>query len=203
MASKTDVVKVTGNVAEATPYVPGTETWEDTTAVIAGHDLAKDALLDALVGIPFKITRVVYRKSDYARHGVDYDPAMVSVECVIAPEHVLKRRRVNMAELPFEPESQVVFNDSGAGIYRQVTGFLDAAGLITLPPGEETGSVGQTRYDLPPAKWAEVHGGTITYDSDGFAEYAANVRLTCPRGLRLSEGYENEFTKDGKTRYIA
>jgi hypothetical protein len=191
---------------EASPYLPGQEEWDEVVAVahqVVGHDLAKDELLDALVGVPFMVTGLTFRKG-IQKAGVPYDCAMVSAEAVIAPEHVLKRRRVNMESFPFEPGSQIVFNDGSTGIYRQITNYLAMAGFITLPENlPENGAFGETRYDLPPAEWTEIHAGEIRFTDEGFAEYRANVRLTCPRGLRISE-YVNDYNPSGsKTRYLA
>lgn len=196
-----EIVKRDG--LEAVPYIPGAEDWESTSDQVAGHDLAKDQLLDALVNVPFKVTALTFRRGT-KKPGVEWDPAYVSCETVIAPEHVLKRRRVDMSMMPFEPDSQVVFNDGSTGIYRQIVAYLAAKGIISIPETlPEAGGYGETRYDLPPSEWSEIHAGELTYSDDGFAEYVVSIRLTCPRGLRLSE-YENDYNPSGnKTRYLA
>lgn len=209
MAQKTgteiDVPKVTpGTVAELPAYVPGTEEWGIGYDTAIGHDLAKKELLDALVGVPFAITRVVFRRG-IPKQGLTYEPAVCAVECVIAPEHVLRRRRIDMSMLPFEPGAQVVFNDGSTGVYRQIVAYLAASGRIELPEGAENGPMGETKYDLPPSEWTAFHAGELWYDAnkDGFLSYAVNVRYSCPRGLRISE-YENDYNPEGgKTRYLA
>lgn len=196
---------VTGNVAEIQDYIPGAFNWDveaPASDQVAGADLAKDELLDALVGVPFMIYSLTFRPG-IRKAGIDYMPAYVSCESVIAPEHVLKRRRVNMADLPFEPESQVIFNDGSTGIYRQIVAYLAGSGRIILPDGNENGGYGESIYDLPPSEWEGVNAGEILFDQDGFAHYRINVRLTCPRGVRLSE-YQNDYNPNGsKTRYLA
>ena len=202
--------KVSESQIEIPDYVPGSD-WDEevrTADQVNGHDLAKDELLDALVGVPFLITRLTFRPGFPLRGDTAVGPkgkvmAYVSCEGVIAPEHVLKRRRVNMENLPFEPGSQVVFNDGSTGIYRQIVAYLEARGLVELPDGlAEGGEYGTCKYDLPPSDWSEVRTGEIRFDETGFAEYEANIRLTCPRGLRVSE-YENEYNPAGsKTRYL-
>lgn len=184
-------------------YQPGVESWDDWAAAdqIIGHDLAKDELLDALVGIPFAVTAVTFRPG-IRKAGQDYRAAFVSCESVIAPENVLRRRRVNMEMLPFEPGSQVVFNDGSTGIYRQIVQYLAAKEWITLPDLPENGAYGETKYDLPPFRWESITVGDYEYTDEDSYVYAANVRLVCPRGLRISE-YESDFNPNGsKTRYL-
>lgn len=204
MVTKASKAVVSASGSAVAEYIPGAEDWDvavQTSDVIAGHDLAKDEMLDALVNIPFMITRVVFRKG-IVKNGKT--AAFASVECVIAPEHVLKRRRVNMMDLPFEPLSQVVFNDGSTGIYRQIVAYLAAGERIVIPETlPESGGYGESRYDLPPVEWTEIRDGEVTAHDDGWIDYAVNVRLTCPRGLRLSQ-YENDFNPGGSTtRYIA
>jgi len=189
---------------EILPY-DGNASWDElreNADEVLGHDLAKDALFDALANVPFLITRLVYRKGVKRNNGVQ--GAFVSCEAVIAPEAILKKRRVNLDVMPFEPESKIVFNDGSTGIYRQILAYLAATGRVALPTElPESGSYGDTRYDLPPSEWAEIRGGEIGYDEDGFLTWECNVRLSCPRGIRLSE-YANDFNPNGsKTRYLA
>lgn len=183
-------------------YIPGMD-WSEFAAnadSMAGHDLAKDDLLDALVGIPFGITRLTFRKGIKRQNGVQ--AAYVSAECVIADAETLKRRRTDFSKLAFEPGSQVVFNDGSTGIYRQLVAYLAFKGMITLPEElPEEGNYGESRYDLPPTAWSEFHDGEVTTEDDGWIDYSVNVRLACPRGIRLSE-YASDYG-DSKTRYIA
>jgi hypothetical protein len=193
-----------GPMAELPEYVPGTE-WATATEYadqILGHDLAKDDLFDALVGVPFLITRVVFRKGIKRRNGVQ--AAYASCEAVIAPEAVLKKRRVNLDILPFEPGSAIVFNDGSTGVCRQIVAYLAATGRIELPDNlPEEGPYGESRYDLPPSDWTEAHAGEYKFDGDDFTEYSINIRLQCPRGVRVSE-YVNDYNPTGsKTRYLA
>lgn len=181
-------------------YDPVSMSWDDlasTAHEVLGADLAKDELMDALVGVPFIITRVTFRRG-IKRNG--YQAAYVSCEAVIAPESELRKRRVNLDNLPFAPGGSVVFNDGSTGIYRQVVAYLRAAGFITLPDGPEEGESGVSIYDLAPADWTAVNIGELGADSDGFTTYDANIRLKCPRGLRLST-YTND-AGDAKTRYF-
>lgn len=201
---ETSEVVITGSVQEVAPYNPGMDTWGDLTGgadQVLGHDLAKDDLLDALENVPFVITRVVFRKG-VVKNGEQ--AAYASCEIVVAPEEVLKKRRVNLDNLPFEPGSQVIFNDGSTGIYRQIVAYLAATGRISIPGTlPEQGAYGESRYDVPPTEWEHFHAGTVTFDGDGFPCYTIDVRLSCPRGLRLSE-YTNDYNPSGsKTRYLA
>lgn len=194
---------------ELPTYQPGTA-WEQEAAYadsVAGHDLAKDETLDALEGVPFMITRVTFRPG--IRDRKDKLRAYASCECVIAPESVLRRRRVDMSTLPFDPEDQVIFNDGSTGIYRQVVAYLAARGFITIPTElPEAGEYGQSRYDVPPWEWETLSGGEYRAndepdaDTGKFAEWGKNIRLRAPRGLRISE-YATDYNPNGsRTRYL-
>jgi hypothetical protein len=207
MASEIDHV-------ETTPvYQPGAD-WESLVSdadEILGYDLARDETADDLVGVPFLITRVIYRP------GVLRDKiraAYVSCECRVAPGLDLRlingrregsrlARITDLDNLAFGPDSHVVFNDGSTGVYRQITKYLAAKGYITLKdPVIEAGSYGESSFDQPPGGWENVHAGESKFDQDGFMDYDSPIRLYCPRGLRLSL-YENDYTQTGKTRYIA
>jgi hypothetical protein len=209
MAAKEDkpengVAVAEGLTQPVAEYIPGKEEWAvPGTDTLAGHDLAKDALLDALVGIPFVITRLTFRRGIPRTDGSF--KAVCAVETAIAPEDVLKRRRVNMAEMPFEPGAQVVFNDGSTGVYRQLVAYLATKGYITIPEElPEQGGYGESRYDLAHWEWTRINSGEVSQDKNGNPVYAINVRLTCPRGLRLSE-YASDYNPNGsgKTRYLA
>lgn len=177
------------------------DTWEsmsETADEILGNDLAKDDILDALVGVPIMVTRVVFRPAETANR-----KSYVSCEAVIAPKHELERRKVNLSALPFDPGDHVVFNDGSTGIYRQIVAYLHAKGFIALPqPITTGGSYGESSYDLSPQEWEDVNAGDMRFTESGDSIYVANVRLLAKRGIRISD-YENEWTKDGKTRYLA
>lgn len=198
-SAKTEIAEVPA-VNEPERFDPTTHTWEDVTQdadTVLGFDKASDEILDALAGVPHLITRVTYRKGDFARH-------YVSCEVVLAPRNVMERRRVNLATLPFDPGDLVVYNDGSTGIRRQVTAYLYAKGFISLPePITEGGKAGESSFDLSPDEWAGVNGGDLRFTPEGEAVYTANVRIFAKRGIRISDGYENEWTKDGKTRYLA
>lgn len=188
-------------------FIPGAVQWSDLVAdshTVMGNDLAKDELLDALVGVPFLIHSLTFRRG-INKPGIPWDSAVCAAEAVLADEQTMKRRRVNMLDLPFEPNQTVIFNDGSTGIYRQLVAFLEAAGYIHISHDlPEAGGMGESRYDLPPSEWTEIHAGEIFINpATEFVEYRANIRLTCPRGLRLSE-YQNDFNPTGgKTRYLA
>jgi hypothetical protein len=200
------------NVPTMPVYQPG-EDWNtliDSADEILGYDLARDETADDLVGVPFLMTRLIFRP------GVLRDKlraAYVSCEVRIAPH--LDIRTVNsrregsrlpklesLESLAFGPDSHVVFNDGSTGVYRQMVKYLAAKGFITLKdPVIEAGSYGESSFDSPPSGWADVHTGESQFDPDGFMGFDSAIRLFCPRGLRLSL-YENDYTQTGKTRYI-
>jgi hypothetical protein len=191
-----------GDVETPRRYNPVTDSWDtllQEADEVLGHDLAKDEILDALENVPFLITRVTFRPSDM---GIRKN--YVTCECVVASRDLLERRRVNLATLPFDPGDHIVFNDGSTGIYRQIVAYLYGKGFIALPdPVVANGKAGESSFDLPPDKWADMHAGELRYTPTGDAIYIADVRILAKRGIRISDGYENEWTKDGKTRYLA
>lgn len=194
-------------VAPFQPYVPGAEDWasmRESADQVQGSDLAKDELLDALVGVPFLIYKVTTRPGAVRRTktGKDKQYDYMSCEVVLADEAEMKRRRVDLANLPFAPGDQIVFNDGSTGIWRQVVAYLHAREFIVLPEGPTGGPSGESIYDLPVEDWADTNVGEILFDVNGHPSYSADVRLLCPRGIRVSD-YVNEYNPDGsKTRYL-
>jgi hypothetical protein len=205
-------------------YDPYTEAgqWDalsDQADTVFGFDLAKDELADALCGVEFIVVAMTFRPG-IIRDGLQY--AYVSLESVVSPR--LHIARINMgrrasggreaglpdlssiSELPFEPGSHVVINDGSTGIYRQSVQYLHAKQFIGLPePITEGGEHGRSTFDLPPAAWGDVnpHIGAIGADESGFIGASINVRLKCPRGLRLSR-YPNptQPKETSTTRYF-
>ena len=194
-------------------YQPGMD-WEtimQTADEVLGFDLAKDEAADDLVGVPFVMTHVVFRR------GITRDKqvqAYVSCEVRLAPSFDLRMinirregselpRLSSLEGLPFGPDTHVVFNDGSTGIYRQVVQYLWRKRFITLAePVIEGGGYGESSFDQPPGKWAGIAQGEPSETDDGFTAYAANILLLCPRGLRLSL-YNNQYNPDGsKTRYL-
>lgn len=192
-------------------YQPG-ENWQSLIGdadEILGYDLARDETADDIAGVPFLITRVQFRPG--VMRGKERQ-AYVSCECVIAPDlnlTLINTRRessrlprvTTLDSLAFGPGSHIVFNDGSTGVYRQITKYLSAKGFIELAsPVIETGAYGESSFDQPPSRWTKINAGDPIAD-DGFTYYVADIRLFCPRGLRLSL-YENDYTQTGKTRYI-
>jgi hypothetical protein len=205
-------------------YDPYTEAgqWDALTLqadTVFGYDLAKDELADALCGVEFIVTGMTFRPG-IIRDALQY--AYVSLETVISPR--LHVARVNVGrrasggrdaglpdlttldDLPFEPGSHVVINDGSTGIYRQSVQYLYAKQFITLPePITEGGEHGKSTYDLPPSTWGSINPnlGYISADESGFIGATVNVRLKCPRGLRLSR-YPNpsQPKETSTTRYF-
>jgi hypothetical protein len=180
-------------------YTPGAESWDSLVASsdeVLGHELVSGEAADKLIGVPFISTRVAFREG-VQRAGAPYRDDYVSCEALVAPQNVLaeraRRGRLDLDEISVDPGEHIIFNDGSSGIYRQIVHYLESKGLIKLPEGPDTGGKGESRFDLPRSQWDEgEEDGT-----DGI-----NIRLLCPRGLHYSE-YSNEYTQDGKTRYIA
>jgi len=79
----------------------------------------------------------------------------------------------------------------------------ESVGWITLPDGPDGGKYGESRLDTPLANWTLNTGAPVEYTVNGEGDpvFSAAVRLLCPRGLKVSE-YENDYTKEGRTRYF-
>lgn len=192
-----------------TPYDRNAMTFGDMVedaVEVQGNQLVKDELADELVGIPFLITKVTFRKGVKDPANKDRTFAYVSCEAVVADEAFLARRKINLEDRPFLPGDHIVLNDGSTGIYRQVVAVLESQGYITLPEGPVAGEKGQTRFDAPPAEWVGhdvgvTEMGEVDSKEAGFLGYTADVRIFAPRGLRLSN-YTSEFG-DAKTRYLA
>lgn len=181
-------------------YVPGAEDWnalKSSSDEVLGHEKLGSDALDKLMGVPFIITRVIFRDGVQRPH-TPYRDDYVSCEAIIAPKEVIAERarkgRLNLDDISVEPGEHVVFNDGSTGIYRQVVQYLEAKDFIKLPKGADVGHKGECRFDLPRTQWD---------DGDEEGSTGINIRLFCPRGLRYSE-YPNDYNPDGsKTRYIA
>jgi len=184
---------------------PAEDYWADVTQGadrVDGADLEKGS---NLIGVPFCITRAVFRQGDFLNQGIT--GWYVSLEAVIAPAMEIARayRRGRIpegTELTVEPGEDVVFNEGGTGVYRQIVAYLEAKQLITLPEGPEQGKYGESRFDTLPPEWQVSEEVTVQLDAEsGNPSVSADIKLLCPRGLRSSE-YENEYTKQGVTRYL-
>jgi len=201
---------------EVMPYQG--ESWDSmvgTAHEVTGADFSKG---NALLGVPFMLVHMTLRPGDY-RHGViDKKGELIDgtgcgkkhpyayLRCVIAPERDLKRavQRGRLteenAEL-FEPGEQIGWLEAGTGVYRQVLAYLESQGYVVLPEGPPDGHFGESRFDSLPESWEFLKGET-RFGPDGEPVYSAELRLHAPRGLREST-YENDYTKEGITRYFA
>jgi hypothetical protein len=193
-------------------YQPG-EDWQSLTGradELLGYDLARDETADDLVGVPFVVTRVVFRpgvlrdklRSAYVSCEVRTSPNL-NLRLINARRESSKLPRLtDLESLAFGPDSHVAFNDGSTGVYRQIVKLLTAKQYITLPtPVVEAGGYGESSFDQPPSEWTGILSGAEYTDDDNFVHYTANLALYCPRGLRLSL-YQNDYTQTGKTRFL-
>lgn len=182
---------------------------------VRGSDLVSGEenyeLFRNLIGVPFAITRVVFRPGDVKRDGKIVMADWVSIEAVMADEAFMAKRKVSWEELPmqFWPSNSIVFNDGSTGIRRQVVEYLFQKGWIELPqPLVTSGAAGMHSFDLPVDKWVNVISGEITEMENDRHGYARNLSpvLICPRGLREST-YPDPSDPTGKrqssTLYLA
>jgi hypothetical protein len=176
----------------------------ETAAKLSGGDLVKG---DLLIGVPFVITFMTFREGDYLNAGTKETGAYVTIECLTGDNkafaRALKRGRIT-EDCPFDPEEEIIFNEGGTGAYRQALQVWESLGWVKLPEGPEGGAYGESRFDTPIGKWEFPEKGEwpqVRFDPQGTPVCSAPVRLSCPRGLRVSE-YKNEYTQEGRTRYF-
>lgn len=187
------------------PYDPNFIDWNqlvNEADEIQGYRLLKDEELDTLVGVPFIITKLICRQGEAIGNG--HQGAYFSHEVVIAPEDVLSKYIKDLSKLAVSPGEHVIFNDGSTGIYRQDVKYLMGRGFIQLPsPVIVNGKSGESTFDLPPEKWIGFNdqAGQLSYGPDGSPVYTTDVRISCPRGIRLS-GYDAEGIGKAQTRYL-
>ena len=197
----TQELETTNGLSPAEAY------WADVTQDadrVDGADLERGA---NLIGVPMCITKAVFRQGGFLNQGIT--GWYVSLEAVIAPAVEIARayRRGRIpedTELTVQPGEDIVFNEGGTGVYRQIVQYLEAKGLVTLPEGPELGKYGDSRFDTLPPEWTvnvEDIQSVTRIAPDGERTLTFDIKLLCPRGLRQSK-YENEYTKQGVTRYL-
>jgi hypothetical protein len=178
-----------------------------TAAVMPGGELIAG---DHLIGVPFVVTAMTFRSGDFMDAATKQYGSYVSVEIMTGDEkafaRALKRNRITV-ECPVEPEEMLVFNEGGTGVYRQCVATWEDAGYMTLDEDVTSikeGKRGESRYDVPLRHWIIPGTSPVNdyFDSEGNPVFSAPIRLSCPRGLRVSE-YENEYTKEGRSRYLS
>lgn len=173
-------------------------------AVAPGAELVSG---DLLVGVPFVITHVTFRTGDFVNAGTKTRGAYASAEILTGDQaafaKALKRGRIT-AECSIDTEEELVFNEGGTGVYRQLVRTWEGFGWITLPDGPDQGPYGATRLDTPLSGWKLTSGAPVEayFDAEGDPVLSAPCGLHVKRGLRVSE-YENEYTREGRTRYLA
>lgn len=188
--------------------LPATSAWEESDSLdqVEGFDLEQNK--EELVGVPFIIVRVTFRAGEFKKMGEDRPRDYVSVETITAPRPLFERvvprnrRRYKDDGVPVEttigPNETIVFNDSSTGVKRQIVSYLHQRGFVTVHPDiprnimDLSGELGKNPLDEYVDNW--THKGDST---EGIV-----IRLKAPRGLRVSN-YENEFTPEGKTYYLA
>jgi hypothetical protein len=164
----------------------------DTAYVSEGFRLVDK---EELIGVPFIIKRIVYREG-FPRDGAEGD--YISVEAIIADKRTLEAPPVKSGlpdPLTVYGNEPVVFNDSGTGIRRTLTRFLDDANLIDVgqPVSEDANP-----FDKPFQAWHKGAGPAQAGFSGDDVGHAA--LYLCVRGLRRSD-YE-WHGQDATTYYI-
>jgi hypothetical protein len=147
---------------------------------------------------------MTFRIGDYMSAVTKLRGAYVTVEIVTGDQRAfhraLKRGRID-EDCAFDAEEEILFNEGGTGAYRQAVQVWESLGWVTLPEGAEGGSYGESRFDTPLSEWDVKLPVDTRFSDEGDPVFTAPIRISCPRGLRVSE-YENEYTKEGRTRYF-
>lgn len=175
----------------------------EQSVVVDGHDLAEK---EALIGVPFIVTAVVYRDGVPGKAVVDgklttVPTNYVSAEIMIGTRQdilvAMQRKRITPEQAErITPLEKLVINDGSTGIMRQLTAYLVSREVISVPDGPEGGSTGESRYDVYRASWVDsmvslYEPGTnnplpsVRFDLTGWGAVAPP--LHCPRGLRRSD----------------
>lgn len=180
-------------------------TWDELTRYaheVFGADLEKGA---TLIGVPHCLIQATFRPGDFADKNGERG-FYVSLDAIIAPQADLDRarRRKRMAEdSDIEPGEHLVYNEGGTGVYRQIVAYLESQNRIKINSDlPRDGRYGESRFDISPRLWEVGDDAEFRISPVGDPTLGFSIRLLCPRGLRSSD-YENEFTKQGVTRYIA
>jgi hypothetical protein len=156
-------------------------------SLIGGKE--NEQTLDLLVGVPFIIEGITFRQGDVnimPKGEAPFYRDYASVEALVHPLFQGRFKR-----------PRVVFNDGSTGIYRQLTQYLAAKGIIEVDDAyAETGEANGTRYDV------SLSGPGFKEDATTREDRAfTGIRLVCPEGLRVSD-YRNAYG-EGKTWYLA
>lgn len=181
----------------------------ESDVIVSDGDHWKDEQLELLVGVPFAVVGVTFR-NEMTRpfKGVTMRGDYCTVRIVLGDEDSFRKAKVEITDDVY-PLRQLLFNDGSTGVRRQLVNYLTTKGIITLSDatGDEivtSGPMGDCDYDLPVHMWKDMAAGEVTFDGGDTTvwKYDFPRLLIAKRGLRVSE-YENQFTKEGVTRYLA
>jgi hypothetical protein len=189
---------------EIAPYTG--QDWDTLDAeahVVKGSDQVK---ADLLTGYSFIAVAFTLREGDYLHEACGHNHPYLYLTVVVGSEaeiaRAVKRGRIKEENADdIEPGEVLGFVEAGTGLYRQMLSYLEDQGYVKFPEGPADGKFGQSRFDSLPETW-EFLKGDVGFTPEGQPVWSGNIRLKFPRGLRVSE-YENEYTKQGKTRYAA
>jgi hypothetical protein len=180
------------------------QSWDVLDAEAFEAEGSDQVKADLLTGFPFIAVHGTLREGDYLHAGCGKNHPYLYLTIVVGPEReidrAVKRGRIKEENREdIDPGEVLGFVEAGTGLYRQILGFLEAQAYVVLPEGLANGPFGESRFDSLPADW-DFLKGEVRFDSEGQPVWDFDFRLKFPRGLRISE-YENEYTKQGKTRY--
>ena len=194
---------------DTTPVLFAGDSWDALTQgadEVFGGELEK---AESLVGVPFMVLRLTFRKGDFARKDKAHDGEpgdYVSVDLVTAPPDVIQRRiergKIETSSVIADANSHLVLNVSGTAAYREFVKILEHKRLIQLPEGPEGGEFGESRFDTPVRLWGIHNVARVKYGDDGTYQSAEfDLRLHAPRGLRVST-FDNRHGKDISVYYL-
>jgi hypothetical protein len=183
--------------------------WDEAAAgavSLGGADLLEKENLKYLERINHLVFGLDFRQGEFMDNG--HDGAYVSISGRIAPLAVLRRKYKGAIEdLPFYPGDDVVYNAGDTGLYRQMVKIIADKGYIKLPdPVIVGGKLGESTYDLNPAKWEGFDSERVVLrrnDEGGFASVHIDILISAPRGLRSSEYDGGPGIGKAATYYIA
>lgn len=183
------------------------EATSNSDAIDSGQLYTGDDL-DHFKGIQFAVIGGTFREG-YEREigGKKVSGDYVSLECIVGDEKALKG--VDLDSKPFGPLDVIRINDGSTGIRRQIVKYLHMRGLIAVVADgvelRETGSLGESTYDIPVGMWANVYHGDLQVDEKGNATYEFTIPglFLVKRGVRSSTYKAEKTGKMVTTRFLA
>lgn len=205
-------VMVKGDARElAELLIGGQISFADATAnsdAIDSGQLYTGEDLEHFRGVQFAVVGGTFREGFEREIGGKKEKGdYVSLECIVGDAKANKT--VDFDSKPFGPLDVVRINDGSTGIRRQIVKYLHLRNLVrVVPEGQElteTGSLGESTYDLPVGLWANVMVGELGVNEEGEVSFEFEIPglFLVKRGIRSSTYKASKTGKMTTTRFLA